>query len=100
MLAARATMLQDVGIVAAGLFQRVAENRHALEGPPVVDSLGEGDDVGGAPNRIDGHGTERVAENVTEESSLPGSIGSRESPSDRRCSTRGDTIANEGIGRC
>src|SRR5262249_51770074 len=59
-----AAMVQDSAIVAAGLFEGIAEYRHALEGALVVDGLGEGDDVCGAPGWIEGDGAERIAEDV------------------------------------
>ena len=40
-----AAVIHDVGIVAADVFQCVAEDRHAIEGTLVVDGLGEGGDA-------------------------------------------------------
>jgi hypothetical protein len=31
-LAAAATVIQDVGVVAAGVFQRIRQDRHVVEG--------------------------------------------------------------------
>src|SRR4051812_30949432 len=40
---------QDVRVVAAGFFQRIGEDRHAVEGTVGVDAVGEGDNGGRAP---------------------------------------------------
>src|SRR5262245_32137852 len=55
-------VLEDVGVVAAGVFERVGEDWHPLEGAVIVDGLSESDGVGGAPGRIERDGTEGVAE--------------------------------------
>src|SRR5262249_8102343 len=62
-----AAVLEDVGTVAAGVFEGVGEDRHPLEAAVVVDGLSESDSVGGAPGRIESDGTEGVAENVAKQ---------------------------------
>src|SRR5262249_31103142 len=70
MLARRAAMVQDIAIVAPGIFECIAENRHASEGTVVVDGLGQGDDVGGAPGGINSDRAEGIAEDIAEEGSF------------------------------
>jgi hypothetical protein len=44
-------MVQDVGVVAAGVFEGVGEDGQAVEGAVVVDGLGPGGDVRRSPGR-------------------------------------------------
>ena len=66
MLAGLAAVVKDVRIGAAGVFERVAEDGHPVEGPAVVDGLCQRDDGGRLPGGIDGDGAEGVAEDVAE----------------------------------
>src|SRR5262245_46625811 len=43
--AGAAQVFQEVGVRAAGVFEGVAEDRHAVEGALVVDGLGECEDA-------------------------------------------------------
>jgi hypothetical protein len=54
-LARLTAMVQDISIVATGVFEGIAEDRHALEGTLVVDGLGQSEDDGGAPGGIEGN---------------------------------------------
>ena len=60
-----AAVVQDVGVVAAGVFEGVGEDRQAVEGAVVVDGLGKGGDVRCSPGGMERDGAERVAEDVT-----------------------------------
>src|SRR4051794_30422345 len=65
-----AAVCQDVGVIAAGLLQRVGEDRHQVEAPLVVDRAGQlfgGAAVPRPPRRIDPDGAERVAEDFAED---------------------------------
>ena len=66
-----AAVVQDVGIVAAGVFEGVGEDGQTVEGAFIVDRLREGRHGGGEPGGIDGHGTERVAEWAARVSGVP-----------------------------
>lgn len=65
-----AAVLQNVGICAAGFFQRVGQDRQVLKAAFVVDRPGEGDGGWSAPSWIEGHGAEGVAEDVTHQMRL------------------------------
>src|SRR5438477_2682646 len=73
MLARLAALGEDVGVVTAGVFQGVGKDGQAVEGPVVVDGLGELDQGGVVPDepgRVDGNGAEWVGEDFVEQSSL------------------------------
>src|SRR5262245_38259109 len=65
-----AAVVQDVGVVAPGLFEGVRENRHPVERPLGVDAVGERDDRFGEPTGIEGDGAEGVAEDLSNQESL------------------------------
>ncbi len=70
MLARLPAVFQHIDIRAAGIFQRIRQDWHAVVGPVVVDGLREGGDIAGEPGRGDGDGPEGVAEDVSKRSSL------------------------------
>src|SRR5262245_2962898 len=73
MLARLPAVVQDVGIVAAGVFKGVGEDGQALEGfLIVVDGLGQGGDVGCAPGGVQSGGVGGVAEDVSEQAAVIG----------------------------
>ena len=49
MLTRLAAVLKDIGVVAAGVFEGIGEDREAVEGAVVVDGLGKGSDIGSEP---------------------------------------------------
>jgi hypothetical protein len=62
-------MVEDVGVVATCFFEGVGEDAHALvvekaggELAVVVDGLGEADDGGSSPGRVEGDGMVGVAD--------------------------------------
>ena len=59
-LARLPAVVQDVGVVAAGVFEGVGEDGQAIEGTFVVDGLSQGGDVAGEPRLFDSHGTEWI----------------------------------------
>src|SRR5262249_42219256 len=58
-------MVQNVGIIAAGVFEGIGENGKAVEGAVVVDGLTQGSDVRCTPGELEGDGVERVADDVS-----------------------------------
>jgi hypothetical protein len=50
MLTRLPAMVQDVGVVAAGVFEGVGEDGHSVKGAVVVDGLGQGGSVSGPPS--------------------------------------------------
>jgi hypothetical protein len=56
MLPRLATVSQQVGVRAAGLFQGIGQLGQAAEVPAVVDGLGEGDDVRREPSAVESGG--------------------------------------------
>jgi hypothetical protein len=61
---------QDVGVVAAGFFEGIAQDWKPVEGTLIVNGLGqfrEGGTLPGKPIGIHNHGPEGVAENVPEQ---------------------------------
>ena len=71
MLPRLAAVIQDVGVVAAGVFEGVGEDGQAVEGPFVIDGGGKGNDGGSEPDGIDGYGAERVAEDAAQAVTQP-----------------------------
>src|SRR5690349_5601475 len=69
-LATRPAMRQNIGVVAAGLLQRVGEDGQAAEGTVLVDAPGGAVDGRGAPGRVEGDGAEEVAEEAAEKGGL------------------------------
>jgi len=63
-----AAVAQDVGVVAAGVFERIGQNRHPVERTLRVDGRRERNDRFASPSRVEGDGTERIASNAAEES--------------------------------
>src|SRR5262249_46391526 len=61
-----AAVMRDVVVIAAGIHQSVGEDRHALEGVLLVDGVGQIDDRGCKPARIERDGAEGVAEDTAE----------------------------------
>jgi hypothetical protein len=66
---------EDAGVVATRVFKCVGQPRHEIKGPSFVDLFGKGDHAGRPPCRIEGHGTEGVAEEVSEEVALGSGFG-------------------------
>ncbi len=67
------TVIQDHLVVAPGFFESVCQDWHLVEGTVVVNRPGQlphSTLVPVQPGRINGHGLERVADDVTEENSL------------------------------
>ena len=67
-------MVQDVGVVAASVFEGVGEDRQAVEGArrrSLVRSC-ERTIVPRKPSKVDGNGIEGIANNVTEDAALCG----------------------------
>jgi hypothetical protein len=63
---------EDVRVVAAGVFEGIGQDRHAVEGTVVVDAASERDDGGREPGGIDGDGPEGIAEDVAEQPAAHG----------------------------
>src|SRR5262249_21263206 len=70
MLARLSAVVQDVGIVAAGIFEGVGEDGQAVEGSVVVDRLGQGDDVRCSAGGVESDRAEGVAEDVSDKGTL------------------------------
>src|SRR5262249_45460307 len=67
MLPLGAAMCQDNLIAATGVFERIGEDGHIPEAAPFINrvcKLGNGATIPGEPTRIEGDGTERVAEDA------------------------------------
>src|SRR5579872_1640174 len=65
-----AAVVQDVGVQATGILQGIGKNWHSVEGPLIVDGLGDSLDravVPGEPDGVDRDGPERVAEEVVQQ---------------------------------
>src|SRR5262249_18322749 len=71
-LAGLPAMVEDVAVSAAGVFQRVGQDRHAVEGAFLVDRRGETGEIAGLPGGIDDHGAEGVAEDITDQVTVLG----------------------------
>jgi len=68
-----AEVREDVGIVAAGVFEGIRENGEAVgfevssrQEALVVSCLSKGGDEGARPDGVEGCGAERVAEDVSQ----------------------------------
>src|SRR4051794_17673860 len=61
---------QDGLILAARVLQGVGKDGHGGKVPAVVHLPGEGNDRGGKPRGVNGDGTERIAEDVSNEIAL------------------------------
>ena len=61
MRAVAAAVEEDIGIRAAGFFQRIGEDGESVEGPVGVDGRRDGDDGRREPSGIGDDGTEGVA---------------------------------------
>jgi hypothetical protein len=70
MLPRLAAVIQDVGIVAARVFEGIGEDGQAVEGAFVIDGGGERNDGGGEPGKIDSYGAEGVADYVANDVAL------------------------------
>jgi hypothetical protein len=69
---------EDVGVGAAGLYQGVGEDGQAVEGPLVVDGLGQPGNravIPGQPGWFNGHRAKRVAEEVSQNFTLQDPLG-------------------------
>jgi hypothetical protein len=64
-------MVQDVGIIAAGVFEGVGEDGKAVEGAIVVDGLTQGGGVRCSPGGVDSDGMKGVAEDVAQQGVRP-----------------------------
>jgi len=71
---AAAAMVDDLFVIATGVHQGIRKDRHAVEGAVFVDGLGDFDDVGREPARIERDGAEGVAEDVAEEATTIGLV--------------------------
>jgi hypothetical protein len=60
-------MFQNGLLGAAHVHERIRQDRQAVEGTLLVDGAAQIDDVRCQPARLDGDGTERVAEDVSNE---------------------------------
>ncbi len=69
-----AAVRNDLLSLAAGVHQRVGEDRHALERLVVIDRLCEADYVGGAPTWVEGDRAEGIAENLAQERTLTATL--------------------------
>jgi hypothetical protein len=70
-------MVQNVGIVAAGVFEGVGKDGHTIKGTLIVDVLCDAANravVPGEPVELHGDGTEWVPEDVTEKVTLMGTL--------------------------
>ena len=65
MLATTTAVVQDVGIIAAGVFEGIGENWQAIKSTVVVDRRGQGGDVRCSPGRVECELAEGVTEDVT-----------------------------------
>jgi hypothetical protein len=63
-------VIEQIGVRAARIIQRVGQDREPVEGAVVVDPAGEGDNGLGPPGRIECGRAERVADDVAEEVGL------------------------------
>jgi hypothetical protein len=59
-----AAMIQNVSVVAAGIFKGVAKDGQAVESTVTVDSLGKADDICCLPVGIGDHRPKGVANNI------------------------------------
>ena len=75
MLGLRSEMGEHLGVVASCFLKSITQDWHAVEGPFVVDGLGERQDVRRQPSWVDRQRTKRVAEDVTHQISLDGQLG-------------------------
>src|SRR5262249_22037076 len=58
---------QNIRAEAARVFEGIRQDRQSVEGPILVDGLGEGDHVGRDPAGVDADRVEGVAEDVTDQ---------------------------------
>ena len=70
MLARLPAMVQDVGVIAASVFEGIGEDGQAVEGAVVVDGLSQGGDVRRSPGGVERDGAEGIAEDSTEQVGL------------------------------
>jgi hypothetical protein len=70
MRAVAPAMGEHIRVVATGFLQRVGQDWQAAERAIGVDAVGEREDRGRAPARIDGDGAEGIAEDVSDELGL------------------------------
>lgn len=68
--AAVAAVGEHIALMAAGVLEGVGKNRHAIEGPIDVQRLGQCNDRGGPPSRVERHRAERVSDHATQERGL------------------------------
>jgi hypothetical protein len=64
MLARLPAVVQDIGIVAAGVFESVSKDGEAVEGSVIVDGLGQGGDVRRSPGGVERDGAEKGSEDA------------------------------------
>ena len=65
MLARLSAVVQDVVVVATSVLKGVGKNQHSVKGTLLVNAFRKDANVGREPGRIDGNGTEGVAEDVS-----------------------------------
>src|SRR5262249_3823612 len=63
-------VLQEVGVRAAGVFERVGQDRQVVEGSLSVDRMSDGNNRGDLPGGVNADGPEGVAEDVAKEPNL------------------------------
>src|ERR1700728_2699071 len=63
-------MAEDVLVRAAGVFEGISQDGHAVESTVVVDGLGQAGDAGREPRAVERDGAEGVAKYAAEDSGL------------------------------
>jgi hypothetical protein len=63
-------VVQDVGVVASGVLERIGQDRHPVECSLSVDAFSQSDGGFGTPRSFNGDGAEGIAEDVSEEVAL------------------------------
>src|SRR5262249_60752374 len=71
-----AAMREDLGVVAAGILQRIRENWQVLEASLGIDNFGDLRDGGCQPAWLRSNGPKGIAENVADQRRLDRLLGS------------------------
>jgi hypothetical protein len=58
-------VVEDVGVVAAGILQGVGQNGHPVKGVLGIDAFGKQNDGGGEPSGVKNDRTDRISNNFT-----------------------------------
>src|SRR5262249_12988349 len=97
---------QNIRVKAASVFEGIRQDRQTVEGPALVDGLGEAGHVGRSPGGVDTYRVEGVAEEVTDQGAkgiagvclygdlLGGGVGIVPAPPD--CLQVGNTLGRSG----